>query len=184
MLTKKQKEEFKIDNEGKEINSIDDLVLVRVTNYIPKGGIIHTPKDAGAKVQKEYNGVKYELPIQRDTLHFTVNGDLSGQLHEGGNWKNQKYAIIIPLNLVSKDSVAGVALGDVYFKGNLAIPKGAYILCPEEERESMKNEVGDSINVIGVEGEYIDGYPSILLQELGYKNKKITRKHMDRCNVS
>lgn len=173
MLTKKEKEEFKINNEGKEIKSIDDLVLVHVTDYIPEGGIIHSPKDAGVKFQEEFDGVQYELPSQRKTVHFTMNGDITGVEHIGGSWQNKKYAIIIPLNLIDKEDFVGGLTVDFYSKDSFKIPEGAYILCSEEEKENIQKEVGEGINVIGVEGKYIDGYTSILLQNLGYKNETI-----------
>lgn len=173
MLTKKQKEEFKIDNEGKEIKSIDDLVLVHVTDYIPEGGIIHSPKDAGVKFKEEYDGIQYDLPSQRRTVHFTMNGDITGVEHTGGSWNNKKYAIIIPLNKINKEDFVGGLTVDFYSKDSVQIPKGAYILCSEEERENIQKTVGDGISVIGVEDKYIDGYTPILLQDLGYKNETI-----------
>lgn len=174
MLTKKQKEEFKIDNEGKEIKSIDDLVLVHVTDFIPKGGIIESPKDAGVKFQEEYEGIQYELPSQRKTVHFTMNGDITGVEHIGGSWNNKKYAIIIPLNKINKEDFVGGLPVDFYSKDSVQIPKGAYILCSEEKKDSIQKSVGDDISVIGVEGKYIDGYTPILLQDLGYKNETIS----------
>ena len=173
MLTKKQKEEFEIDNAGKEIKSIDDLVLVHVTDYIPEGGIIHSPKDAGVKFQKEFDGVQFELPSQRKTVHFSINGDITGTSHAGGSWTGKKYAIIIPLNLLNKDDFIGGIPSDFYSKRSIKIPKGAYMLCPEVERDSVQKIVGDDVSVIGVEEEYIDGYPPIIIHELGYKNETI-----------
>lgn len=173
MLTKKQKEEFKIDNEGKEIKSIDDLVLVHVTDYIPEGGIIHSPKDAGVKFKKEFDGVKFELPSQRKTVHFSINGDITETSHAGGSWTGKKYAIIIPLNLLNKDDFIGGIPSDFYSKRSIKIPKGAYMLCPEIERDSVQKIVGDDVSVIGVEEECIDGYPPIIIHELGYKNETI-----------
>lgn len=174
MLTKKQKEQFKIDNEGKEIKSIDDLVLVHVTDYVPEGGVIHSPKDAGVKFQEEFEGIQYKLPRQRRTVHFTMNGAIDGVEHIGGSWNNKKYAIIIPINKINKEEFVGGLTVDFYSKNSVQIPEGAYILCSEEERKNIQNEVGDGIDVIGVEGEYIDGYTPILLQELGYKNETIS----------
>lgn len=173
MLTKKQKEEFEKDNDGKKINSIDDLVLVHVTDYVPEGGVIHSPMDAGVQYHEEYDGVQYEVPRQRRTIHFAMNGDLTGTSNVGGSWKRRKYAIIIPLSRLNKEDFKGGTTVDFYSEDSIQIPEGSYILCPEEEKETVQKTVGNSVTVEGVEDEYINGYISILLQKLGYKIEEI-----------
>ena len=157
------------DNKEKEINNISDLVLVHLTNYIPEGGVIRTPKDAGATLGGSFMGHKLEIPRERNTVHFTINGEVTN--NTGGSFKGRKYAIIIPLKNIDKEKIAGGNLADIYTEGSLQIPEGSYILCPNPEQ--IEGQIGDKLQAVEYETteetKAVDGYANLLISKLGYK---------------
>ena len=174
MLTKEDVEKYSIDrdeNKKKSIDGMKDLVLVHLTDYIPKNGVINSTKDSGAYSVEDFAGVSYKVPSQRDTVHFAVNGAV--EPNNGGNWDNCKYAIIIPFDKVDKSKFKGGTTSDLYTKGSVSIPEGAYLLCPETEREKLQDELGNKIEVIGFEGDKAKAYSNAFIQKLGYKQKGI-----------
>ena len=166
-ITREQK------NNEKEIKSISDLVLVHLTDYIPKDGIIRTPKEAGATLSTSFLGHKFETPRERKTIHFTLNGEVTN--NTGGSFHGRKYAIIIPLKNIDKEKIAGGNLADIYTNGSLKIPEGSYILCPS--REHIEGQIGDNLQVIEYETtditQSVDGYANLLISKLGYKVERV-----------
>jgi len=165
----------------KKIESIDDLVLVHLTNYIPKNGIIRTPKSAGVVQIEKYNGIEYQKKRERDTIHFVMNGEFEN--NTGGSWNKIKDAIIIPLKKMKKEKILGGTTVDLYTNGDVEIPEGSYILCLKDEQEILQQEVGKGIQVKGVDGVIYEDeegtYPTIkgctneFLKQLGYKVQSI-----------
>lgn len=156
---------------GKEIKSIDDLVLIHMTKYLPINGVIKTPKSTGLTFEEEFNGVKYEVKRQRETVHFCVNGEVAPNINRAGD--GIKYAIVIPLKDVKRDNFIGGTTVDFYSRGDVAIPDGAYVLCSESEQELVQKQLGENINVVGFEGEFANGKADELIKKLGYKKEGI-----------
>jgi len=157
--------------EEKQINSVDDLVLIHLTNYPPKGGVIRTAKSAGAVQIEEYNGIKYETKRERDTIHFAINGEV--EPNTGGSFQGRKYAIIIPGESAKEiEGFKGTPV-DLYKVGDIEIPEGSYILCLEGKGEELKQEVGEGITVIEEPGDCINGKVNEFIEKLGYKKQEI-----------
>ncbi len=174
MLTKEEVAKYSIDNDknkSKKIEGANDLVLVHLTDYIPKNGVISSTKDSGACTVEEFEGISYKVPSQRDTVHFALNGAV--EPNNGGNWDNCKYAIIIPFADIDKSKMKGGTTSDLYSKGSVQLPEGSYLLCPDTERERLQEELGESIKVIGIEGDKAKIYANAFIQKLGYKQKPI-----------
>ena len=142
-----------ISSDKRKIESIDDLVLIHLTDYPPIGGIIKTPRDAGAMVPilgEDGKTVIYDTwKRERNTIHFTVNGEVTS--HEGGDWSNNKYAIIIPLKkMLGKDIVGHPA--DIYAWGSVDLPEGTVVLCSKDDKN--KDKFGQNVSVVEVDEKY------------------------------
>lgn len=173
---------FGVSN-GKEIKSIDDLVMVHKTNYFPEGAIktpFDTKKSAQSYVSFDINGEVKEYPITfknfRDTIHFCLNGSVDS--HAYGDWDESKYAIFMPL-AQNKDKIVAGTECDLFTKGSVPLNDTAYILCPKDEIAKTKNR-NPQVNVVGYEGESVSAYVNVFLaQVLGYKFKEPTEN--SRC---
>lgn len=162
-----------IDNEGKEIKTIDDLVMVHITNYMPNGAI-KSPRSTGKKITyEEYSligGKKFSFPIAvseaRNSVHFCLNGKVSP--HMNLPLYETKYAVLMPLSTNKEKIVAGTEC-DLFTIGDVPIKNDAYILCTESEMERVKIANPDA-TVIGCKGDFVDPYVNVFLSQiLGYK---------------
>lgn len=159
----------------KTIQSIDDLVMVHKTSYFPNKAI-KTPFDTkkfamktiNCKIDGEDREYKYPIRSYRNTVHFCLNGGVES--HAYGRWEDIKYAILMPLSK-NKDKIVGGTECDLFSLGSVPITDNAYILCPKEEIDKMK-EANPTAHVIGYEGDSISQYVNIFLSNiLGYKYK-------------
>lgn len=159
----------------KTIQSIDDLVMVHKTSYFPNKAI-KTPLDTkkfamktiNCKIDGEDREYKYPIRSYRNTVHFCLNGGVES--HAYGRWDDIKYAILMPLSK-NKDKIVGGTECDLFSLGSVPITDNAYILCPKEEIDKMK-EANPTAHVIGYEGNSISQYVNIFLSNiLGYKYK-------------
>ena len=164
-----------IKQTDKTIQSIDDLVMVHKTSYFPNKAI-KTPFDTkkfamktiNCKIDGEDREYKYPIRSYRNTVHFCLNGGVES--HAYGRWDDIKYAILMPLSK-NKDKIVGGAECDLFSLGSVPITDNAYILCPKEEIDKMK-EANPTAHVIGYEGDSISQYVNIFLSNiLGYKYK-------------
>ena len=169
----------------KTIQSIDDLVMVHKTSYFPNKAI-KTPFDTkkfamktiNCKIDGEDREYKYPIRSYRNTVHFCLNGGVES--HAYGRWDDIKYAILMPLSK-NKDKIVGGTECDLFSLGSVPITDNAYILCPKEEIDKMK-EANPTAHVIGYEGDSISQYVNIFLSNiLGYKYKvpTLNSRHWD-----
>lgn len=169
-----------IENEAK-FDKLEDLVLVRKTDFAPNGNIIKTAANAGATKKRQIQigeqiiEIEYHLP--RPTLHFSINSEVKS--HENGNWDDSRYAIIIPFDDVS--NITHFRVEDTFTVGDVDIKKG-YLLCPVDEVEKLQ-ENNPNLIVIGYKGnispetgkECVTGLADKLLSQLGYKHEVIMK---------
>lgn len=163
----------------KTIQSIDDLVMVHKTSYFPNKAI-KTPFDTkkfamktiNCKIDGEDREYKYPIRSYRNTVHFCLNGGVES--HAYGRWDDIKYAILMPLSK-NKDKIVGGTECDLFSLGSVPITDNAYILCPKEEIDKMK-EANPTAHVIGYEGDSVSKYVNVFLSNiLGYKYKVPTQ---------
>lgn len=132
-----------IKNVDKPIKSIEDLVMVHVTNFFPSGAI-KTPYETELMDYTPYECVidgeekKFRIPnrIYRNTAHFCLNGKVKS--HAYGSWDGVKYAILMPL-AKNKDKIVAGTECDLFSFGSVPITDNAYILCPKDEMNTMRN---------------------------------------------
>lgn len=163
----------------KAIQSIDDLVMVHKTSYFPNKAI-KTPFDTkkfamktiNCKIDGEDREYKYPVRDYRNTVHFCLNGGVESHMY--GGWDDTKYAILMPLSK-NKDKIVGGTECDLFSLGSVPITDNAYILCPKEEIDKMK-ETNPTAHIIGYEGDSVSKYVNVFLSNiLGYKYKAPTQ---------
>ena len=168
-----------IKNVDKPIKSIEDLVMVHKTNFFPYGAI-KTQYETGLADKKTYkcviNGEEkiFHIPYRsyRNTAHFCLNGAVES--HAYGSWDGAKYAILMPLAKNKEKIVAGTEC-DLFSFGSVPITDNAYILCPKDEMNTMRN-ANPSAHIIGFEGDFVDLYVNVFLSNiLNYKYKMPTQ---------
>lgn len=146
ILRKEDRGKIANGNAQKKIESLSDLVMVHLTDYIPKDGIISSSKDAGVMGESilQIGGQEFTIPVpsERDTVHFCMNGEVSS--HKLGDWSEMKYAIIVPLDKVDSQNIIGGMTVDTYTRGSFHIPQGSYILCPQTEMENINELITDN----------------------------------------
>jgi hypothetical protein len=165
-----------IDNENKKIDSIEDLVMVHVTDYMPKGRIsspLETHKEMQRYCEIDYgNGKKDQIPFIersfRNTVHFCLNCQVTS--HEFGNWDIRKYAVFIPMDKINGQIKGGREV-DTYTIGGVNLSSESYILCPANEVQEMK-KINPGVNIIGYEGQNVSLYVDTVISLLGYKVKQ------------
>lgn len=126
-----------------------------------------SPKEKGVVFKEKFEGYKYEVPGQRNTVHFTMNGEVSS--NSGGNWEVRKYAIVIPLKNVDKDKFIGGTPVDFFSECSVESPKGSYIICSEENQK----EIAKEIEFVTIDNENVNKYVDTLIDKLGYKVESI-----------
>lgn len=168
-----------IKNIDKPIKSIEDLVMVHKTNFFPYGAI-KTQYETGLADKKTYkcviNGEEkiFHIPYRsyRNTAHFCLNGAVES--HAYGSWDGAKYAILMPL-AKNKDKIVAGTECDLFSFGSVPITDNAYILCPKDEMNTMRN-ANPSAHIIGFEGDFVDLYVNVFLSNiLNYKYKMPTQ---------
>ena len=168
-----------IKNVDKPIKSIEDLVMVHKTNFFPYGAV-KTPYETGLSSQRTYECVidgkekKFCIPyrVYRNTAHFCLNGAVES--HAYGSWDGAKYAVLMPLAKNKEKIVAGTEC-DLFSFGSVPITDNAYILCPKDEMNTMRN-ANPSAHIIGFEGNSVDPYVNVFLSNvLDYKYKMPTQ---------
>lgn len=175
ILRKEDRGKIANGNAQKKIESLSDLVMVHLTDYIPKDGIISSSKDAGVMGESvlQIGGQEFTIPVpsERDTVHFCMNGEVSS--HKLGDWSEMKYAIIVPFDKVDPQNIIGGMTVDTYTRGSFHIPQGSYILCPQTEMENI-NDLTQNLTVVGYEGKSVNGYADMFLSlAMGYKKEEI-----------
>lgn len=175
-LTENDKEEnqrnTKEYNDGKQYTSLDELVMVHKTRYLPNEDKIINSRNSNVTstnsfvLSKETLG--YKMKSFRNTVHFCLNGEVGN--HSMGNWSNLKYAVVQPITENISNKIASMVPVDTYIDGNVTLD-GAYILCPIKEKEEAKKRNPNS-TIVGYEGNSVDHYADLLVTLLGYQNEK------------
>ena len=171
ILTTDDKVESKIESDFSDLSS---LVFVHKTRYLPENSEIKTTNNAGAQHKYTVNidGVNYDFLCQseRRTVHGTSNGEVTGHLL--GEWKDCKYAIIIPFLDIQPSQVSVAIPADITVRDNVQITPNSWILCPKSEVEITQSK-NPNVHVLGYDGENAQGYADSFITQLGYKKEKI-----------
>jgi len=152
--------------EGKKLNqdiNFDQLAAVHMTRYCPENGIIKTH----GSVSEENENKNY---VGRESIHFNLNGVVTGGFEGAAGWDAMPFAIVTPLESM-KDRVVDLYPVDTWVIGDFKIPENSVIVVDRSQFSEMDipNRFGGvgPAKVVFVEGkmqETVNG----LLTEKGY----------------
>lgn len=145
------------ESKGKILN-FNALIAVHLTDYFPEKGVI---KPLGQATLLRFGTADKALP--RQTIHFSLNGSVSAHLY--GDWTNKKYAILLPLDLIT-NRIYCLNPADTYIVGSLGLPKGTEIL---GKAEDLRGKSGGLATLIPIgESEGLDKAVWRRIAEKGY----------------
>lgn len=175
VITEKEVQEKVVMRTKPPISETTGLILIHKTNYVPNNGIIKSVKAANVyrniEVQIAGHTIPMRIQLGRDTVHFSVNGEV--QEHAEGNaWDSCKYAVLIPFNDISREQYACVRANDTYTKGSVTLSNNSWILVPQGEAATVRKN-NPNVNVIEYEGATVTGYADKLVGMLGYSHERI-----------
>lgn len=157
-------------NKNISLEGLQDLILVHKTDYIPQNSEIRTAQNSGVEsnlnIQILGKTYEYKLPTHRNTLHFSVNGEVGD--HSMGTWSDSKYAVLMPFTDIPIGSIGSAAPMDTFVIDNVQVTPNAYILCPKEDLEIVKSQ-NPSAKIITYEGNSVSGFADLLISKLGRK---------------
>lgn len=156
--------------------SMENLALVRMTDFVPENNIIQSSRDA----MRDQNGVG----SFRDSVHFALNHAVKDN-NTGASWASQKYAIIAPIEDVIKENgkevIAGGTPVDLWTAGSVKLPKGAIIVrhnpdIPKGKLRVVNSEAIDEFKSIhGVKvietAESVHSSTNRIIEMMGFTNK-------------
>lgn len=154
--------------------SPEKLLLVHLTDFLPKKGIINTTYQASG--------------FPRNTLHFALNHAVinpAPNMHQG--WENKPYAIFVPFKKISFDSMIGGKYNDFMLEGSLKLPDGSFIYRQNPDIQQGKVLFSDASDFLGASrgttlieaNEPVYDMADLLVEKLGYTNlKRMHAKHV------
>ena len=176
------------NNDQKEIKTIEDLVMVHATDYLPKGAI-RTSSSTGRRdthlqkftlYGKDSIELEYDSNVYRDTNHFCLNSAPGSHEYRYGT---RRYVVIMPL-ASNKDKIVAGNECDLWSEGDVELKDDAFILCPEDEMAAVK-DANPGVTIIGFKGTEADPYANIFLSRvLGYKSEEPENKNGNWSSVT
>lgn len=172
------KNRYGMSNSSRPLSSVDDLVFMHKTDYFPRNNMLLTAR-SGNRISLSYyrcdnERYDYLYDVPRDNLFFTINCIV--QSHEDGDF-NRKLAIIVDGGRMDLSKTVYANPIDYAVNSNIYLGRqndqdnSAFILCPPESLEEIKNNNDQSI-VIGYEGISLDCAAETIMMLLGKKIEK------------
>jgi len=127
--------------------NVKQLIAVHLTDYFPIKGIIRCSGHFETGVYKSGIIKEKKTFTARNTIHFTLNGPVVSHMY--GNWKESKFAILIPLESVV-DRVINLWPSDTWVFGDLVLPVGSEIIL-QEKMISRYSKICGKAKLIGLE---------------------------------
>lgn len=140
----------KRENSTKSEYTIDDIMLVRTTDYLPENGIIKPYSEVPNIIKDQQNFLCDQLyeediktleqletyyPYYRTTVHTTENGLVSSHMY--GNFDNRNFIILEPLKNQINSNIRNFAGQDTFIKGEMKLSKEALILINSDKYQKL-----------------------------------------------
>lgn len=152
----------------------DDLIAVHKMDLMPTDNQLSTLAEAHVqkteKIVLDGKEYAYSYELQRNTMHVSMNDEVSS--HLGGNWDQCQYTVLQPFGEIAKSQVGAAVPNDTYTRGGIALTENAWILCPAEEVETVK-DLNPQVHVLGYQGENAKGLAAPFLSQLGYRAEQV-----------
>ncbi|MCQ2382030.1 MAG: hypothetical protein MJ054_01865, partial [Clostridia bacterium] len=166
--------DYEIFNRDCDYQSTKDLIAVHKMDVMPTGSRLSTVGEAGIKATEKIvlDGKEYEYNylLERNTVHVSMNDEVSS--HLGGNWENCHYTVLQPFAEIPKEQVSSMVPNDTYTRGGFDLTSNAWILCPVDEVDTVK-ELNQGVHVVGYQAENAKGLAAPFLSQLGYRAESV-----------
>ena len=162
-----------------ERENLDKYVLIHLTDYIPINNEIKTPFSTKLKKSLNTRFGNFDFKSFRNTVHFAVNSFVTS--HNGGDWTNKKYAVIVPMNSFAEkngDIIKSCSIVDFFVRGSAQLPDDSFMLVPFEEVETIQS-LNPNVYVIGYNGKIV----SLALEPFFWPILRILRKEINEHGV-
>ncbi len=140
--------EIKRQSNKKDEYTIDDIMLVRTTNYLPENRIMKPYSETPNLVKECQNFLYTQLyayettdilkhletycPYYRTTLHTTENGLVSSHMY--GNFDSRNFIILEPLKeQINKSNIRNFAGQDTIIKGDMILSEKSIVIIDYEK---------------------------------------------------
>ena len=183
VLTVTMDENFKNWQRENKIDSVDDVMMVHCTNFLPKNGVILSSAEGGKIITANitgYDGKKTkETPalLHRNTVHFVLNSAVLS--NTGGDWTNTKFVILEPYKY-HQDEFINAKLceadgrkfmsgnSDAYTRQSVKL-ENPILLVEDSEYDKIKNnpDIANQFSIVKFKGIYSE-CAKVLLDKLGY----------------
>jgi hypothetical protein len=172
-LREEDKKIISVSRDDKIYSSVDELVLVHKTEFMPTNNRVASNLYKGVEHAKSFVLDKtrrdYSIREFRNTVHFCLNGEVSS--HPYGNFDERKYAVVLPLTEELVKKIVSFNVVDTYFYDFVSLENG-YILCPLEEFD-LVSASNPSVNVYPYVGKNVDQFADALVTLLGYQVEEV-----------
>ncbi|MBO4726199.1 MAG: hypothetical protein J5598_01185 [Clostridia bacterium] len=150
------------------------LCAVHKMDIMPTGNKLETLSEAQveetAKIVLDGQEYEYKYAYDRNTMHVSMNDEVSS--HNWGNWDKCHYTILQPFNEIANERIGSMEPNDTYTRGGIDLTTNAWILCPADEVETVK-ELNPQVHVLGYKGENSKGLAAPFLSQLGYRAENV-----------
>lgn len=151
-----------------------DLIAVHKMDNMPTHNRLSTAAELGLehteRITLDGKEYAYSFQLQRNTMHVSMNDEVSS--HLAGNWDQCHYTVLQPFDEVDDVEIGAAVPNDTYTRGGIALSKNAWILCPADKVEAVKQQNPD-VHVLGYKGENAMGLAAPFLSQLGYRAEKV-----------
>lgn len=127
--------------------SIDDFVLVHVTDYYPENHTIKSRREIGATKNTTIAGKDTEMRDSRLTVHFSMNGRTASP-----DFKDKNFVVIEPLKEHIKE-LNNIYVTDCYKIGYIKLSEKAILLVKEEAYNELTDAQKNEYNIIQFKGD-------------------------------
>lgn len=153
----------------------DGMVLVHLTDYLPRKGYIDTARSA--------------VGAPRDSVHFAVNHAVES--HFNGDWSEKKLAFILPMKAaraIKENNFTGGIAADFYSQGRIKIPEGSVIVRLSQTMKPGLYRISDAskidefkdlkgVKVIETAADDISETTNDVLKKMGYEVRSSDTYH-------
>ncbi len=162
-------------NNPRNYQSRSDLIAIHKMDIMPTGSRLVPVGEVGVKRTKKINldgkDYEYSFALDRKTVHFSMNGEVLA--HEAGDWQECHYTVMQPFDEIPIEKVGVMEPNDTYTRGSVDLTKNAWILCPANEIETVR-DLNPHVHVVGYKNANANGLVEQFVSQLGYHAEGIS----------
>lgn len=158
----------------KFISSLDDMFLVRRTDYIPINDELNAPIKTATKEEthslvidgKEVSQFNVSVPHGHCTIHFSINQEVMPHQDAPDGWNGKRMTILQPLTETLYQSVISFEPIDCFFDNTVKL-SNYYLICDDKKiAEDFLKKNNGGIPIVAREGQ-VNGFGNKILNAMG-----------------